>query len=113
MLNTLSPGLRLNTGDTGEITHKGKHTTTSATLYSLENRADTWVADTPGLRQVDFWQVDKADIAYCFPEFAPFLAQCRFADCTHHAELGCAVRAAMETGTVDERRYRSFLQLTE
>ena len=110
LLNVLQPGLTLKTGDIGHVTLQGRHTTTSAELLAFEGGG--WVADTPGLRTVDFWQVDKADIPFCFPEFALFRDECRFNNCHHHTEVGCAVRAAVEAGTIDLRRYQSFVQMT-
>lgn len=112
LLNALQPGLRLKTGDTGDLTHQGRHTTTTAELVPWPGRADTWVADTPGLRQVEFWEVDKDDLPFCFPEFAPYLGECRFHNCRHHTELGCAVRAALEQGAIDARRYQSYVQMS-
>jgi ribosome biogenesis GTPase len=111
LLNALQPGLTLRVGETGEITHKGKHTTTTAELVPIEHGG--WIADTPGLRQVNFWQVDVSDIPHCFPEFRPFLGECRFANCRHHGELGCAILGALAGGLIDMRRYRSYKQMTE
>ena len=110
LLNALQPGLHLKTGDIGDVTFKGRHTTTTAELLPLEGGG--WVADTPGLRQVDFWEVDKNDIRYCFPEFAPYMTACRFADCRHHGELGCAVRAGVDAGEINRRRYDSYVQMS-
>ncbi len=113
LLNALEPGLALRTGLVSAVTFQGRHTTTSAELFPLPGAHETWLADTPGLRQVDFWEVDKDDLPFCFPEFSPYLGECKFANCRHHTELGCAVRAAVETGAIDTRRYASYLQLTE
>jgi ribosome biogenesis GTPase len=99
-------------GDIGYITYKGRHTTTTAELIPLEIGTGSWVADTPGLRQLQFWDVPKEDIQYCFREFAPYLTECKFNDCRHHDELGCALRAAAEAGEIDMRRYQSFRELT-
>ena len=111
LLNALQPGLQLKTGDIAVASLTGRHTTTTAELLPLDGGG--WVADTPGLRQVDFWEVDRDDIAFCFPEFEPFLSRCRFADCRHRTELGCAVRTAVDAGGIDRRRYESYLQMTE
>ncbi len=113
LLNVLSPGLTLKTGDISNAQRSGRHTTTTAELVPFAGDGETWVADTPGLRQVDFYEIDRDQMQYCFPEFAPFLPECRFADCMHHTELGCAVRAAVDSGTIDPRRYQSFLQMTD
>ena len=110
LLNAVQPGLALKTGDISETNLAGRHTTTTAELLPLDGGG--WVADTPGLRQVDFWEIEKSEIRYCFPEFAPYLNECKFADCCHHTELGCAVRAAVDAGEIDRRRYESYLGMT-
>ena len=110
LLNAVQPGLQLKTGDISETNLAGKHTTTTAELLPLDGGG--WVADTPGLRQVDFWEIEKSEIRYCFPEFAPYLDECKFADCRHHTELGCAVRAAVDAGEIDRRRYESYIGMT-
>lgn len=110
LLNAVQPGLQLKTGDISETNLAGRHTTTTAELLPLDGGG--WVADTPGLRQVDFWEIEKSEIRYCFPEFAPFLDECKFADCRHHRELGCAVRAAVDAAAIDRRRYESYLGMT-
>ena len=56
--------------------------------------------------------MDTDDIPFCFPELAPFRDECRFSNCRHHTELGCAVRAAVESGEIDARRYQSYVQMT-
>ena len=110
LLNAVQPGLHLKTGDISETNLAGRHTTTTAELLPLDGGG--WVADTPGLRQVDFWEIEKSEIRYCFPEFAPYLDRCKFADCRHHTELGCAVRAAVDAGAINRRRYASYLEMT-
>jgi ribosome biogenesis GTPase len=110
LLNALQPGLTLKTGDVGDVTHKGRHTTTSAELLPFEGGG--WVADTPGLQQIEFWQVDREDIPFCFPEFSVYQNECRFHNCRHHTELGCAIRAAVSQGVIAPRRYQSFVQMT-
>ncbi len=89
LLNAVQPGLALKTGDIGAVTHKGRHTTVAAELLALNFGG--WVADTPGLRQVEFWDMDTDDVSCCFPEIAPLLGQCKFPDCRHRQEPGCAV----------------------
>lgn len=110
LLNAMQPGLQLATGDIGAITFKGKHTTTVRELIPLESGG--WVADTPGLRQLELLDIDRDELAECFIEFQPFLeAPCRFRDCRHEAEPGCNLKEATETGAVSPRRYESFLLL--
>ncbi len=110
LLNAVQPGLQLKVGDISATNLAGRHTTTTAELLPLDGGG--WVADTPGLRQVDFWEIEKSEIRYCFPEFASYLDECRFADCRHHTERGCAVRAAVDAGVIDRRRYESYLGMT-
>ncbi|MES2462979.1 MAG: ribosome small subunit-dependent GTPase A, partial [Armatimonadota bacterium] len=81
LLNALQPGLALKTAEIGNITFKGRHTTVSAELLPLTFGG--WVADTPGLRQIEFWDLDAEDVGFCFPEMAPLMGQCKFANCRH------------------------------
>ena len=111
LLNALQPGLRLKTAEVGEVTHLGRHTTVSAELIPLSFGG--WLADTPGLRQIEFWDLPREDVAFCFPEMEPLMGDCRFADCRHRGEPGCAVRAAVESGAISARRYESYLQMTK
>jgi ribosome biogenesis GTPase len=107
LLNAVQPGLNLKTGEIGYVTFKGRHTTTATQLIPL--RFGGWVADTPGLRELDILDLDPGDVVYCFPEFKDFLGGCRFDDCNHEREPGCAIKAAVEAGNIQTRRYESFL----
>ncbi|MCJ7749690.1 MAG: ribosome small subunit-dependent GTPase A, partial [Armatimonadetes bacterium] len=109
LLNALSPGLALRVGDMGDVTHKGRHTTSSITL--LELPFGGWVADTAGLRQMRFWDVSADQVAAAFPDVAPFIGGCRFSNCSHGGEDGCAIREAVERGELEERRVRSWIQM--
>ncbi len=111
LLNAVQPGLSLKTGATGGITHAGRHTTVQAELLALHFGG--WVADTPGLRQIEFWDLDAADVGFCFPELAHLMGRCRFANCRHRTEPGCTVRAALDSGELSARRYQSYLQMTQ
>ncbi|NLH99097.1 MAG: ribosome small subunit-dependent GTPase A [Chthonomonadales bacterium] len=106
LLNALHPGLNLRTGEIGRVTWKGRHTTTASQLIPL--RCGGWVADTPGLRRFELADLVREEIADCFPEFRPYIGQCRFDDCRHESEPGCAVRDAVECGRIRSRRYESF-----
>lgn len=111
LLNAIQPGLALKTADVGDVTFKGRHTTVAAELLLLNFGG--WVADTPGLRQVEFWELPPEDVAFYFPEIAPLIGQCRFANCRHRTEPDCAVRAAVESGDVSARRYESYLEMSK
>ena len=112
LLNALQPGLQLVTGEVSEVeSGKGKHTTTHAELHPLEGPAGGYVADTPGIRELGLWQIPSTELASCFPEFRPHLGACGFNDCTHIHEPRCALRAAVEAGSVSEHRYDSYRRL--
>ncbi len=114
MLNALCPQLQLATGEVSEKLGRGRHTTRHVQLYRLGE--DAYVADTPGFASFDTEQMDvllKENLQYSFPDFAPYLGQCQFHDCTHRAEPGCAVREAVEAGAVGKTRYGSYLRLYE
>ncbi len=111
LLNAVAPGFALRTGEMGEVTHKGRHTTTSITL--LELPFGGWVADTAGLRQLGFWEVESDQVSVAFPDLHAHLGRCRYPNCAHrHNEPGCALHKAIQSGAVDPRRVRSYLQLT-
>jgi ribosome biogenesis GTPase / thiamine phosphate phosphatase len=109
LLNALQPGLGLRVGDISTYTHKGTHTTRYAQLVPLSFGG--FLADTPGLRQLGLWAVDRDEMDRYFPEFRPYLGQCRFANCAHVEDVDCAIRAAVEGGEIDRRRYLSYVKL--
>jgi ribosome biogenesis GTPase len=109
LLNGIAPGLSLRVGAVGDVTHKGRHTTTSIKL--LELPFGGWVADTAGLRQFDFWEMSPEHIAAAFPELHAHLGKCKYTNCSHRDEPDCAMRRAVAAGEVDTRRLRSYLQL--
>ena len=114
MLNRLCPGLDLATGEVSEKLGRGRHTTRHVELFSLGE--DTYVADTPGFASFDTEQMDvilKDNLQYAFGDFAPYLGQCQFHDCSHRAEPGCAVRQAVDAGVIEKTRYDSYLRLYE
>lgn len=114
MLNRLAPQLQLATGEVSEKLGRGRHTTRHVELYRLED--DTYVADTPGFSSFDTDMMDvilKENLQYAFPDFGPYVGSCQFRDCSHRAEPGCAVLAAMEAGKIEATRYSSYLKLYE
>jgi ribosome biogenesis GTPase len=88
---------------------KGTHTTTTATLIPLEGGG--YVVDTPGLRQFQLWDVVPQEVAGFFRDLRPFVSLCRFPDCSHTHEEGCAVKDAVADDLLDERRYESYCHL--
>ena len=114
MLNRLCPQLALATGEVSEKLGRGRHTTRHVELYCLEE--DTFVADTPGFSSFDTDQMElilKENLQYAFPDFGRYIGACQFHDCSHRAEPGCAVTAAVASGDVERSRYDSYLRLYE
>ncbi len=111
LMNARYPGLNLRVGEISESVNKGRHTTVGALLHPLPDGG--FVADTPGLREIGLWGLDPSEVADCFPEFRPLTPQCRFADCAHTVEPGCAVRDAVAAGEVSAARHESYVKLRE
>ncbi|HEU4570803.1 MAG TPA: ribosome small subunit-dependent GTPase A [Gemmatimonadales bacterium] len=112
LLNALEPGLALRTGAISEKVKRGTQTTTGAVLVPLAGGG--WLVDTPGFSEVGLWGIVPRELASCFPEFRPLLDACRFPDCSHSHEPGCAIQAAAERGEVHPERLASYrLLLTE
>jgi len=108
LLNVLQPGLELRVGAISEAIERGRHTTVAAALHRLD--LGGYVVDTPGLGKVQFWEVGTHELAWCFPEFRPYLGRCKFQDCSHTHEPGCAVVAGLEAGELSSRRYASYVK---
>jgi ribosome biogenesis GTPase len=111
LLNALDPGLHLRIGEISEKWGKGKHTTRAALVVPLATGG--YVVDTPGMREVGTWGIDPASLGVYFPEFHPFLDQCRFDNCRHLVEPGCAVRQAAERDAFDPDRLVSYQRIYE
>ena len=111
LLIGLLPHETIARGEVNEVTGKGRHTTTAAVLYRPE--PGTELIDTPGVRAFALWGVDAAELVEYYPELRPHLGGCRFGDCRHDREPGCALRAAVERGDVGERRFASYCKLRD
>ena len=113
LLNALMPGLDLATGETSKKLGRGRHTTRCVTMYPFEGG---FLADTPGFSTVDLLQYgldDEEQLADAFLEFLPHLGNCRFADCAHIKEPGCAICAAVEAGEIAPSRHESYVAFYE
>ena len=111
LLNSLQPELDLATREVSEATQRGKHTTSAARLYELDDGLR--IIDTPGIRQLGLWGVSPEEVAYYFPEIAEQAATCKFRDCTHTHEPDCAVRQAVDAGQLPRLRFESYLRIRE
>jgi ribosome biogenesis GTPase len=111
LLNALDPSRARLIGEVSQATGKGRHTTSSTVLYRVPGSPPTFVADTPGIRALSLQGIDLTELDTFFPEMRPFLEECRFTDCRHLDEAGCAVKAAVATGEISSARYESYVAL--
>jgi len=109
LLNAIDPKFQLHVQPVSEETEKGKHTTSTARLFSLAGGG--FVVDTPGIRRFQPWDVTAEEVAGFFRDLRPYGNLCRFPDCTHTHEEECAVKDAVADGRLDERRYESYCHL--
>lgn len=107
ILSRAEPGLQLRSESVSAKTGRGRHTTRHPQLLPVGRG---WAADTPGFSRLALPRVEPRELAAAFPEFAPYEGRCRFADCIHRAEPGCAVREAVTAGLVDAGRHARYVQ---
>lgn len=113
LLNTLAPELKRETGSISQKLGRGRHTTREVEIFEI---CGGRLADTPGFASLEaqkLCRIPKDDIQHTFPEFAPYFGQCRFTGCSHRSETGCAVREAVDSGTISKTRYASYLAMYE
>ena len=95
--------------DTGEVSEKikrGKHTTRHSEIFYLGNQ--TFLFDTPGFSSLDVLSLEKEELELLFPEFSPYLGQCRFTGCSHISEPSCGIKEAVQNGKISQKRYESY-----
>lgn len=105
LTNALVPAARAATREISEALDSGKHTTTFARLYPLDQG---WMIDSPGMQAFGLAHLTEDDLLESFVEFRPHLGKCRFRDCRHNSDAGCALQAAVQDGTIDPRRFEHF-----
>jgi ribosome biogenesis GTPase len=111
LINALDPTMDIDVQTVSRFNEKGRHTTRRARLHELEGGA--CIIDTPGVRQLLVAGVTPEEIGLYFPEIEELGARCRFRDCRHMTEPGCAVLEALEKGELSPLRYRSYLGIRE
>jgi ribosome biogenesis GTPase len=111
LINALLPDLEIETGRLSEATGLGRHTTSAATCYSLPQGGE--LIDSPGVRSFRLTDLSHQELEQGFPEFRPFIGQCRFHNCTHGHEPDCAIRSAANTGKIAPIRLENFLRLSQ
>lgn len=109
LINQLAPDLALRTGRVSDYAAKGTHTTTFAEMFELEPGMD--IIDTPGIKELGILEIEENELAHYFPEMREMLGQCRFHNCRHLNEPGCAVIRAVEEGDISDSRYASYLSM--
>jgi ribosome biogenesis GTPase / thiamine phosphate phosphatase len=111
LLNKMFPELKLKIGKVSQFSSKGTHTTVTSVLIKVEE--NTFIIDTPGIREIDPYGIRKADLGHYFIEFADYINNCKFNTCTHHHEPGCKVIEAVNKGIISEERYDSYLRILD
>ncbi len=111
IINKIQPGLNLKTGIISHFSEKGLHTTTFAKMYKLNFRG--FIIDTPGIKEFGLTDVEPEEIGHYFPEIRDRMKNCRFNNCLHINESGCAILAGVETGEIAMSRYMSYLTFYE
>ena len=111
LINALLPGALAATREISTALGSGKHTTTHARCYRLD--AESTIIDCPGLQEFGLTHISEAQIASAFPEFRPWLGQCRFRDCQHTAEPDCALKRAVKDGSISARRLEIFRRIID
>ena len=110
LVGSIDPTLDIRTGEISESHHKGKHTTTFSTMYALEGG---YIIDTPGIKGFGLIDIEGRELCRYFPEMMRLAPSCRFYNCTHTHEPGCAVTEAVKEGRVAWSRYESYLKILD
>ncbi len=106
LLTAVQPGFQLKVAEVSDDSHEGRHTTTQVNLLELEMGG--FVVDTPGIREFGLSGLERGELVRFYPEIAALQGRCRFGDCSHTHEPGCAVKAALRSGRLCEDRYHSY-----
>lgn len=111
LLNVVDSRLQLATGKISDKIKRGRHTTRAACLLPLPGGGT--VVDTPGFSAAELENIDKSELAFYFPEFRPYIEKCYYNTCTHSHEPDCAVKEAVEAGTISTSRYEAYLNILQ
>lgn len=110
-INALAPDLDLRTSEVSTFANKGVHTTTFAEMFELG--PETYLIDTPGIKELGLLDIGEEELGHYFPEMRALLNSCRFHNCRHVHEPGCAVKSGVEEGLIAESRYQSYLSMLD
>jgi len=109
LINAVEPEFDIRIGEVSDAHGTGRHTTTFAEMHQLA--PDTFIVDSPGIRGFGLTDISRDELAGYFPEMRALLSECKFYNCKHLTEPGCAVKRAVESGDVAETRYKSYLNM--
>lgn len=109
LINRIEPGLGLKTGEISYYHEKGKHTTTFAEMFELQNGG--FIIDTPGIKEFSLTDFDRNEVWERFPELRAVSSYCKYYNCTHTHEPGCEVKRRVETGLISAQRYKSYISI--
>ena len=111
LINALVPGLEVKTAEISAYHNKGMHTTTFSEMFPVPG--DGYIIDTPGIKGFGTFDMEEEEIGHYLPEIFKTSANCKYGNCTHRQEPGCAVRKAVEEHYISESRYTSYLSMLE
>ena len=110
-INLADPELKLKTGNISDFSGRGKHTTVYAELFDLSFGGE--IIDSPGFKEMVIFDLEKGELSHYFPEMIPLLDECKFSNCIHVSEPGCAVKEAVADGRIAESRYHTYLGMLQ
>ncbi|ADK14331.1 ribosome small subunit-dependent GTPase A [Clostridium ljungdahlii] len=108
ILNAISGKEIMETGEISQKLKRGKHTTRHSELIELE---EGLIVDTPGFSSLDISDISEEKLQYCFPEFTDLIGKCKFTGCFHYKEPNCAIKASVEDGKIDRKRYEFYIKV--
>jgi ribosome biogenesis GTPase len=111
LLNCIAPTLNLKTSDVSTFAEKGVHTTTFAEMFLLDK--ETYIIDTPGIKELGLMDIEEQELSDYFPEMRALIGECKFHNCLHTHEPGCAIKEKMVEGLIAESRYKSYLSMLD
>ncbi|HLF33799.1 MAG TPA: ribosome small subunit-dependent GTPase A [Cyclobacteriaceae bacterium] len=109
ILNRIAPGLNLPTGEVSTFANKGIHVTTFASMFELED--NTFIIDTPGIRELGLIDMENWEISHYFPEMRDRMGECRYSNCLHLNEPGCKIQELLLNGLISESRFKSYISM--
>lgn len=111
LVNELAPGISQSIGEVSDFAEKGIHTTTFAEMFEI--KPNTFIIDTPGIKELGLMDIGREELCHFFPEMRELMNDCKFNDCLHVHEPGCAVLEALTKGEISETRFDSYLSMLE